>query len=198
MAALASSMKAARLYRVAFSCLLEDNEFKVVFLSDAEPPLLLLGLPAKKFYLALPVAAPFTINAYLDNASYDALRQALGKDLSFSPGMVFQAIDQQAPAEATPAHRARLQTIAELSPSIEAPDKYYFYAWRNLGAENSQPSTANLEKTMRFLGKAAYDYCKQHAIASAWTADPAKQNKLYMPWKDKPVAAKITKKPAKP
>ena len=72
-----------------------------------------------------------------------------------------------------------LYIIVYVQRNAAESDKIYFKGWRS--HETDGRHVQNLEKTRRWLGDEAYEYCKKYNISSCWSEHPNERKQYYAP-----------------
>ena len=64
---------------------------------------------------------------------------------------------------------------------VEEADKVHLCGWRDNTVRKERVSAANLAKTRRLLGQAAYDLCRRRNLSTCWTDDPRRAIATTLP-----------------
>ena len=130
---------------------------------------------ADPIYFEIEVEKGYRVNIKLDE-NYGLLCEALGFDPDegthgFKTGPFFKALNESIPAKYHATNnKLRPQDRAAFDRDVEECDKIYFMGWQHNGEHGiRKPTRRNLEKTLKYLGEAAYERAKPDNLSSRWT-----------------------------
>jgi hypothetical protein len=182
---LSSSMRSEGLSRYKFEYKVGKAVFDIFFFIDTDPWELLFGAKGKNFSFTKEVNRGFIIDPSFDRETYKRLCEVLGlaynPSRKFSPVKFFEEFNRNIPAKANPQNNPKPHNIAIYRKNVEESEKIYFCGWRDNASAGKKVTESNLEKTLKILGKEAYEICKNRNISSCWTDDALRATKFVLP-----------------
>ena len=159
----------------------------VLVLIDREPFELLFGIIDYNFAFTLHMANGYQLE-FLPDDVYYRLRDILNihghmnRFTSFSFIHDFaQRIPQRYSGQIIQPHEIAVHVVNDVTNKtpIDESDKIYFKGWQTHVTDGRKAQ--NFEKTRKFLGEEAYQFCKANNISSCWGAEPAEAKTYETP-----------------
>ena len=156
-------------------------EFEVIVLLERTPFEMLFGVIGHNFSFVLNLYKGYELEELSDETFYrlcNILNLKPGKEglTSFKFLKYFaQRIPEHYSGRSVQPHEVAIHK----SRNVSEADKIYFCGWRFY--TDSERHARNFEKTKKWLGDEAYEFCKIHDISSCWTDKLEKRKDYYTP-----------------
>jgi hypothetical protein len=146
----------------------------VLFDIETDPYTLFFGVKRKNYAFRFSVERGFVIKPWIDDKEifgklYEILQLTPNSKNRFSLTAFLKDFDRN--AKINNIREAKISDRRLFFKNVDdEADKIFFLKWLPHG-ERKKVSPENLEKTRKWLGEDAYNYCKKKNTSSCWTAN---------------------------
>lgn len=156
-------------------------EFEVIVLIERSPFELLFGVIGYNYSFSLTLRAGYELQELPDEVFYklcDILNLKPGRE-SLTSYKFLKYVAKRIPARYSKTKIQPHEIAKYKQRNIDDAHKIYFYGWKFY--EGSERNAKNFEKTKKWLGDEAYEFCKRNNISSCWTHIDLKRKDYYSP-----------------
>ena len=164
-----------------FSFRYANLQFQVIFLIEREPFELLLGVVDHNFSFTLCLHRGFELDEMPDDV-YFYLRRLMKLqkcDEVLTSYKFMQYFASRIPKKYSGKKVEPHEIAVYKQRNVPEAEKIYFKGWRS--HETDGRHVQNLEKTKKWLGNDAYEYCKKYNISSCWSDRQNERKPYYSP-----------------
>lgn len=156
-------------------------EFEVIVLIERSPYELLFGVIEHNFSFVLKLKKGYQLEKLSDGIFYklcEILKLKPGKE-SFTSIEFLKYFAQRIPRYYSGSRVQPHEIAPYKTKDVPEADKIYFCGWKLYNDSNKH--ARNFEKTKKWLGDEAYNFCIEHNISSCWTDDPKMRKDYHKP-----------------
>ena len=156
-------------------------EFEVIVLIERSPFELLFGVIGYNYSFSLPLRAGYELQELPDEVFYklcDILNLKPGRE-SLTSYKFLKYVAKRIPTRYSKTKIQPHEIAKYKQRNIDDAHKIYFCGWKFY--EGSERNAKNFEKTKKWLGDEAYEFCKRNNISSCWTHIDLKRKDYYSP-----------------
>ena len=158
-------------------------EFEVIVLIERSPFELLFGVIGYNYSFSLTLRAGYELQELPDEVFYklcDILNLKPGRE-SLTSYKFLKYVAKRIPTRYSKTKIQPHEIAKYKQRNIDDAHKIYFCGWKFY--EGSERNAKNFEKTKKWLGDEAYEFCKRNNISSCWTHIDLKRKDYYSPQK---------------
>lgn len=156
-------------------------EFEIIVLIERSPFELLFGVIGYNYSFVLTLEKGYELQELSNDIFYklcEILNLKPGRE-TFTSYKFLKYMAQKVPnkyskREIQPHEIAKYKQI-----DVDEADKIYFCGWKIY--KDSKRNAKNFEKTRKWLGDEAYEFCKKNNISSCWTDIEINRRDYYTP-----------------
>ena len=156
-------------------------EFEVIVLIERSPFELLFGVIGYNYSFSLTLRAGYELQELPDEVFYklcDILNLKPGRE-SLTSYKFLKYVAKRIPTRYSKTKIQPHEIAKYKQRNIDDAHKIYFCGWKFY--EGSERNAKNFEKTKKWLGDEAYEFCKRNNISSCWTHIDLKRKDYYSP-----------------
>lgn len=156
-------------------------EFEVIVLIERSPFELLFGVIGYNYSFSLTLRAGYELQELPDEVFYklcDILNLKPGRE-SLTSYKFLKYVAKRIPTRYSKTKIQPHEIAKYKQRNIDDAHKIYFCGWKFY--EDSERNAKNFEKTKKWLGDEAYEFCKRNNISSCWTHIDLKRKDYYSP-----------------
>lgn len=158
-----------------------EVEFEVIVLIERSPFELLFGVIGYNYSFSLTLKAGYELQALPDKVFFrlcDILKLKPSKE-----GLTSTKFLEYVAKKIPPCYSGKKVQPHEVAiykkRDVAEEDKIYFCGWKFYS--DSEREAKNFDKTKKWLGDDAYEFCKKNNISSCWTDKDIKRKDFYSP-----------------
>lgn len=155
--------------------------FEVIVLIERSPFELLFGVLGHNFSFSLTLKAGYELQGLPNNVFFrlcDILNLKAGKE-GLTSSKFLQYVAKKIPTTYSGKKIQPHEVAIYKQRDVAEEDKIYFCGWRFY--LDSDRDARNFDKTRKWLGGDAYNFCKKNNISSCWTDKDIKRKDYYTP-----------------
>lgn len=164
-----------------FKFMYNKVEFEVIVLIERLPFELLFGVIGYNYSFSLTLRAGYELQELPDDVFYklcDILNLKPGSE-SFTSYKFLKYVAQRIPTQYSKVKVQPHEIAKYKQRNVDEANKIYFCGWKFY--ESSERNAKNFDKTKKWLGDEAYEFCKRNNISSCWTDIDLKRKDYYSP-----------------
>lgn len=155
--------------------------FEVIVLIERSPYELLFGVVGFNYSFSLKLRVGYELEELKDEVFYrlcDILNLKPGKE-SLTSYKFLNYMARRIPSTYSKVKVQPHEVARYKQRNVPEENKIYFCGWKIY--EASERNARNFEKTKKWLGDEAYEFCKQNNISLCWTDVALKRKDYYSP-----------------